>query len=271
MITPTSHYAEELQDLLDERLSEPRRSEVAAHVADCARCQRELDALRWVRAETPKHFSAAAPPANLLSRVQADLDAEDAKSRRGGGVWQSRRTWIVAAIAAAALLVVFVPRPEKTSLPDAVAADFQGYEAGTTPLEIKSADTREVEAYFARKGITFPTRVFDLGMMNYRLVGGRVNQLDGRSSALFAYSGPGGKSLVCQMYEGQISELPPTNDVRQHNGIAFHVYRSGRRTIVFWQEGDVVCVLVSDAPLEDVVQLAFAKAVAVERVPASRG
>jgi hypothetical protein len=32
---------------------------------------------------------------------------------------------------------------------------------------------------------------------------------------------------------------------------------------VFWQEGDVVCVLSSDAPSEAVIQLAFAKAVKV--------
>ena len=127
-----------------------------------------------------------------------------------------------------------------------------------------------MEAYFARNGIAFQTRVFDLGMMNYRLAGGRVNHLDGRLSALFAYSGPGGQKLVCQMYEGKISELPPTDDVRQHNGITFYVHRSERRTIVFWQEGDVVCVLVSDVPPEDVVQLAFAKAVRVERAPARR-
>lgn len=271
MISPSSHYAEELQDLLDERLSEPRRSEVAAHVADCVPCQRELDALRWVKAETPKHFGEEALPADLLSRVRSGLDAEDAKSRLGGGVWQSRRAWIVTAIAAAALLAVFFPRQAKLSLPDAVAADFQGYEAGTTPLEFTSADTRAVEAYFARNGIAFPTRVFDLGMMNYRLVGGRVNRLDGRSSALFAYAGPGGKSLVCQMYEGRIAELPTTSDVREHNGITFYVHRSGGRTIVFWQEGEVICVLVSDVPPEDVVQLAFAKAVRVESVPASRG
>lgn len=52
--------------------------------------------------------------------------------------------------------------------------------------------------------------------------------------------------------------------VREHNGIAFQVYREGDLTLVFWQEGDVVCVLTSAAPAEDVVQLAFAKAIRVD-------
>lgn len=33
--------------------------------------------------------------------------------------------------------------------------------------------------------------------------------------------------------------------------------------LVFWQEGDVICVLASDARPEDVIALAFAKAVRV--------
>ncbi len=34
-------------------------------------------------------------------------------------------------------------------------------------------------------------------------------------------------------------------------------------TVVFWQEGAVTCVLTSDISPEEVVQLAFAKAVKV--------
>jgi hypothetical protein len=67
------------------------------------------------------------------------------------------------------------------------------------------------------------------------------------------------------MYEGTVRELPPTKDVRQHNGFTFHVYRSGNVTVVFWQEDGVVCVLASNAPVEDVVQLAFAKAMRVQQ------
>jgi hypothetical protein len=104
--------------------------------------------------------------------------------------------------------------------------------------------------------------VFDLGMMQYQLVGGGVHRLGNRASALFAYRGPGG-DLVCQMYQGRLSALPRPDDVRTQNGIRFQVYRRGARTLVFWQEGEVVCVLASDADAEEVIQLAYAKAVKV--------
>lgn len=63
------------------------------------------------------------------------------------------------------------------------------------------------------------------------------------------------------MYEGQLADLPRSADVREHNGITFQVYRAGALTLVFWQEGTVICVLASDADAEAVIQLAYAKAV----------
>jgi len=65
------------------------------------------------------------------------------------------------------------------------------------------------------------------------------------------------------MYEGQLADLPRSDDEREHNGITFRVYRAGTVTLVFWQEGPVVCVLASDADAEAVIQLAYAKAVKV--------
>lgn len=255
------HYGEELQDLLDGRLDESRRMEVEAHVANCTRCRRELDALRWVKSEVSKQAVVVEPPAELRSRIHAALATPPRASR-----WNTmpRRAWIASVIAAVALLTVFLRSHKSLPLPSLVASDFSAYQTGTLRLDYESADPKAVEAHFARSGVRFSTHVYDLGMMNYRLVGGRVHRLDGRTSALFAYRGPGDSSLVCQMYEGSATELPPTDDVREHNRFTFYVYRSGKVTTVFWQEDGVMCVLSSDAPLEDVVQLAFAKAMRVQ-------
>jgi hypothetical protein len=43
--------------------------------------------------------------------------------------------------------------------------------------------------------------------------------------------------------------------------MSFQIYRVGELTLVFWQEGTMVCVLASDAKSEAVIQLAYAKAV----------
>jgi anti-sigma factor RsiW len=261
-----SHYGEQLQDFLDGRLGEPERTRLAGHLADCAQCRRELEALRWVKEQALGGLPGGAVPPALAARVRAGLDAADAEARRGGtvrGRFRPARWAAVAALAAAALLLFLVSRPTSGPLPGRVAGDFAEVTAGRLPLGITATEPRVIEEYFARNGVGFATRVFDLGMMRYDLVGGRVHRLDGRVSALFTYRGADGRLLVCQMYEGSVAELPPPVEIREHNGIAFQVYREGNVTLVFWQEGDLVCVLVSDGSSESAIQLAFAKAVKV--------
>ena len=51
--------------------------------------------------------------------------------------------------------------------------------------------------------------------------------------------------------------------LRENKGIRFYIYRVNGLTAAFWQEGAVTCVLTSDIASEEVIQLAFAKAVKV--------
>src|SRR5207245_11737666 len=111
------------------------------------------------------------------------------------------------------------------------------------------------------------TRGFDFGMMGYRLAGGQVHRLAGRLSALFAYENAHGRLVVCQMYQGQLSELPPSAEEREQEGIRFRIYRTGSLTLVFWQEGLVVCVVVTGGESGEGVE--FACGNAIERWPAA--
>ena len=58
---------------------------------------------------------------------------------------------------------------------------------------------------------------------------------------------------------------------RRSNGLTFFVYTRGTTTVVFWQEGETICVALSDGPTEDVVAFAFAKAINPDRLPGSPG
>lgn len=256
----THIHGEELQDLLDERLADPRRAEVHSHVQACTRCRRELDALRFA-SERARAIATDLPvPPELMQRVRRALDAEDARLRP---VRMTRRRWIVTGLAAAAAVVVIVRVRRAPQVPSLVADNFRAYVSRGMPLEIISAEPAAIAAYFVQRGIAFETRVFDLAMMQYQLTGGRANDLGGRRSALFAYRGRDGTALVCQMYQGRVTDLPAAAATRVNNGISFFVHTSAELTLVFWQEGDVVCVLASDAPAETVIQLAFAKAMKV--------
>src|SRR2546425_1161829 len=254
MTDNASHLGVTLQDFLDGRLDAGQQAEVRVHLAGCSSCRRELEALRWVRDVALKQLPSEEVPPALAARVAAALDV--APRTVGRAWWRWTGAGVLLAAAAVALLLLLTPR----DLVNAVARDYAAYSAGSLELGVRTPDGAAVESLFARGGIAFRARVFDLGMMQYRLVGGRVHRLRGRPSALFAYRGPQGHDLVCQMYEGRLADLPPSDDVRERNGITFRVYRVRGVTLVFWQEGATVCVLASAAESEAVIQLAYAKA-----------
>jgi anti-sigma factor RsiW len=268
MTDAANHLGLTLQEFLDDRLDAARQAEVRAHLRDCAQCRRELEALRWVRDTALKRLPAEAVPPTLASRVASALDEADRQAQPAARstIAPRWRKWAgpgIAALLAAAAVVLLVLYLSRTDLPNAVARDFAEYSSGKLALDLRSSSGEAVESLFAARGIDFRTRVFDLGMMQYELVGGRIHRLGNHVSALFTYRGPEGRELVCQMYEGRLASLPQPDDVHNHNGIKFQVYRVGKLTLVFWQEGAVVCVLASDAESESVIQLAYAKAVKV--------
>jgi len=264
MADDAQHPRHALQDALDQRLDSAQLHELEAHLAGCDHCRRELESLRWTKACARSAPSFEHPP-DLEARLRRALDEED---RGRGGAAAPRSPvrsfwpWLTAAAALAAAIWMG-GRFWTSSIPEAFAKEFRALRTNALPLEIESEDPGELEAYFSRSGLPFPMRVFDLGMMAYHLEGATVRPVKGDPGALVAYRGPEGRSLLCRMYLGRLNDLSEPMDRRTNDGIAFHIYRDSDLTLVFWEEGAVVCVLVGDGDPEAVVQLAFAKAVRV--------
>lgn len=154
-------------------------------------------------------------------------------------------------------------RPDRPTATADVAADFREYLAGGLSLQFRTPDPGALEAQLDATGLSFPARVFDFGMMDYRLAGGGAHQVAGTASALFAYEGQGGLRLLCQMFEATVADLRAPVERRTNDSIEFLVYREGDVTMVFWQEGRVVCVLAANGDAESAIRLAFAKAIRV--------
>lgn len=265
------HYHDELQDWLDQRLDAATCTEVERHLETCAECRRAYEAMAWTKRLTAHRLAVGPAPEDLRERIRQSLRAaspviempaaEPSAETTRPGFW--RHYWkpaLAAAglILAAVLTSVYLARP--TALPDIAVRDFQQYRARQLALELATDNAPALEAHFAARGVGFRTRVLDLAMMKYQLVGGRVQGGGDTARALFVYRGAAGQELVCQMFAGRLEQLPAGATLRENKGIRFQVYRQGTLTAVFWQEGAVVCVLVSDIEPEEVIQLSFAKA-----------
>lgn len=250
------HLVDDLQELADGRLAAAERARAQAHLADCEACRRELDVLLALKSAVRSAGAPADLPPELDALIRGGLDREP-------GAGEARRLsravpWLIAAaVAVLAILTSLLLRPGVSAR---VASDYTAYRGGALSLELETGEPQKLEAFFRERGLTFRTRVLDLRMMGFELVGGRVHRIGGRPSAFFVYRGERNKILVCQMYAGEIGDLPRNAQRREINGIPFHVARRGGITMVFWPEGDVACVLVSDIASEEVFALAVGKA-----------
>lgn len=258
------HPIERLVDLLDDRLGAADADEVRGHVAACAECRRELEWLTAGRAAARVARRADAAPDDLRALVTAALDEVDGAAVTPDVPRPTRRA-LWAGLAAAAALALYVAGPWRQPTPDPVdvaRVEYEGVRGGAVELERRSSDAAELERYFNEPARGPQVRVIDLGMMGWTLEGGARRQLGARASALYAYRSPDGDRLVCQMYAGRLAELPAADETRRENDFDFHVYTRAGVTLVFWQEGTLVCVLAADLPAAEVLALAVAKAMA---------
>lgn len=249
------HHAEELQDLLDRRVDERRRREIEEHLDLCPACRRELEALAWT-----KRMAGSARPADVPQALKASIQAA---LEREGSPGASRRGFLAATAAAVVLGsggVLWLARSSRQSAPAAVARAYEQLRANALPLESASKSAPALETFFRERGLPFHARVLDLGMMGYALAGGRVHVLDDAQSALFVYRGQAGRTLLCQMYVARLASLPVPAAVHEHRGFRYQVYREAGITVVFWQEGAIVCALAGDFGEREVLALAFEKA-----------
>ncbi len=267
-----THPVEALHEAIDGRLDPRARAALDEHLSGCETCRREFEMLSRMKTQVGAVMRTrdVEVPSDLEARLRRLLDDEDRKGeepRRASHVRPMRDWWRTAAWAAVAVAVLALPilwsarRPGAPAVSAEVAADFRRLAAGTLIVELTTDDVAALEQQLGAAGLGFATRVFDFGMMDYRLIGGGRHRVSNAPSALFAYAGPGDLRLLCQMYAGDVRALPPPAERRTHNGIDFLVYREGEVTVVFWQEGDVVCVLAANGDPAAAVQLAFAKAV----------
>ena len=255
-----AHWSERIDDLVTGELPEGQREELERHLSSCEACQAELDALRALRGATRQLAATAAVPAGLDADVRAALDGAPRVSPRPA---RSRGTWlaVAAAVMIAAAAAVWFQAPASEDLPGAAIRSYQLHRVGQLPLAIEAVDEEVLQGFFERQ-LEFPARVIDLRMMEYALIGGRVHELQGRPTALYTYRGPDGRIVLCQMLLGTLEELPPADETYEERGFTFRVYRRGERTAVFWLEGQVLCILVSDMPAPELLALAREKAMA---------
>jgi hypothetical protein len=254
--------------MVDQELDPANRSTLEEHMRECSGCrlafEEELDLKRKIR-ETGERLHA---PALLRGRILSDrrIFSENRGSSRQWLEYLWPRSPVYrSALALTFLVLVILPTyylSNRISQSVALAAfeTYDSFRRGELPLdrtsnsdEIVRRLTEAVDGHFHPMG-------YDLSAMNLRPVAGVVREINGRKILVAIYQGEGG-SLLCYTFLGSEADAP-LNAARffdSDRNMNFYAFSRARINAVLHRDGDVICILASEMPMDKLLALVKSK------------
>jgi hypothetical protein len=161
----------------------------------------------------------------------------------------------LAALAAVAIGGLAISIARDPGLPAHVSEHYMRVAGGLVTPTVRAADAASLSATLASSA-PGAVRVPAIDGSGWRLDGGTHDRLGGRPTATAIYRNDIGEFLVWHAMDGTTSELPVTADVRDLEGRRFLVHYKATNTLVFWQEGPRLAVVVASLPAEHVMAVA---------------
>jgi hypothetical protein len=162
---------------------------------------------------------------------------------------------VLAAIGALAVAGLALSMLRDPGLPAYLSDLYMRVAGGLVVPAFRSGDAVALAAHLAASP-PGAVRVPVLDSAGWRLEGGTHVKLGGADAATAIYRNGVGEYLVWQAVEADADRLPDTADVRELDGRAFFVHYKATTTLVFWQEGPRLAVLVASLPAEHVMAIA---------------
>ena len=254
--------------LVDNELDREPRSGLEAHLDDCSGCrlafEEELALKRKIRQAGERMHAPALLRNKILSDRRIFPEERQPVRRWLENLWPSAPVYQTA-LALTVVVLLLLPTyylsylSDGTSHPVALAA-FEAYDSfarGELPAdrmqnsdEIVGRLTRAVDGRFGPMG-------YDLSAMNLRPVAGMVREAEGRKILVAIYQGEGG-SLLCYTLLGSEADVPP-NAARffdPDKKMNFYAFSRAGINAVLHREGDVICILASEMPMDELLALA---------------
>jgi hypothetical protein len=171
---------------------------------------------------------------------------------------------VLAAIGAIAVVGLALSMLRDPGLPAHVSALYMQVAGGLITPTVRTADPAALSRAL-KAAPPGAVRVPTLDGAGWTLEGGTHVDLAGDAAATAIYRNGAGEYLVWQAVTGEAVELPETADVREHEGRTYFVHYKSTTTLVFWQEGPRLAVLVASLPAEHVMAIARAATASATR------
>ena len=255
---PCERPKEQLYLYLDGELDLPEVREVEQHLQACLACQQEARLHQRLQALLNTALVEEEVPEPLWTSIQQQLSQETLRDLQPTGDRRTRRRlWRGFGAVVALVLMAFAVRlwfsmPQAPVVQEIVDSQIRTRLMGISYTTI-GAEPQAIRQWFQDK-VEFAVLVPQFPPERYTFLGVRVNYFLDRRVAELAYATDTHRlSLVMLLQQDLALTALPTVREDEHT---FYVQRYKGYTTVLWQDGDVLCGLVSDLPRQALLAIA---------------
>ncbi|MDR3437044.1 anti-sigma factor [Telmatospirillum sp.] len=241
MTIPDCHQAHPLLSAaIDGELDPAAQAALDRHLAGCDDCRKALEEQKAFRDTLRSVLTRHQAPDGLHARLMASLPEEKPQptvSSRPRRRW-SHGAWAGSALALAASIVLFVsvPSHQDEMTRELVAAHVRSLMPGHL-IDVPSSDQHTVKPWFNGR-VDLSPPVPDLSEAGFPLLGGRLDYIEERPSAVLVYGRRQHRiNLFVWPEPGRDRAVGQT----QRNGY----------TVLSWRQGDIAYAAVSDLAAEE--------------------
>jgi anti-sigma factor RsiW len=224
-----------LHALLDGELDAGHARQVETHLEGCPRCATQLRAYRELQRAMPAAQLRFAAPTSLRRRIETMLPSAPPRASSRRSVLKGFAMGSVLSAAIAATLVVAVIRPDNDQrvLGDVLSAHLRSLQ-GEHLTDVQTSDQHTVKPWFNGKLDVAPP-VVDLTAQGFRLIGGRLDYIDGKAVASIVYRR---RTHVINLFVAQ-GAASNNHGAKLEKVQGFNIRRWNAEGLEFWAVSDI--------------------------------
>ncbi len=243
---------------LDGELAPSDAAEVEQHLQDCQVCQSEATAHHRLQTLLQTALPPEDVPDPVVSAIEPQLVDDAPVNVMPMPRWLSRTLLWSGAVAMAALLLfalgmrLWWPASVPLVVQEIVDSQIRA-QLMNAPYDKVAADAGVIRRWFDGK-VEFAPPLPAIPAEDYALVGVRLNYFLNRRVAEIAYTSRD-HGLSFLMFADKNIALNATRSVR-FDARTFHIHTHKGYSTILWQDGEIVCSLVSDLRPDELLQIA---------------